>query len=133
MPRADDYWTAASDIATEITSLSDMSIALLQASEDAGCSGTEVAESVRLGLVAATTNAGAAAGELQSLVEELERRARLCEDYTEEINTYYWITLPNYTEAQASFEASSSRGGSAPPPGNRPQKPDPPFRGAVHG
>ena len=120
MPRALDYRSAARTVVLDIESLSEIARTLERTLGDFGCAGSEVAKSIELGLTASMTNAGNAAEQCHTLVEELERRATLCEEYTDAMNTYHWSTLPNWLEAQASFEASSSRGGSAPTAGPRP-------------
>lgn len=128
MPTAEDYRTGIARLDRRIDDIAAIQRTCDQYRDGFGYTGG-VAPLIRTALIAAAANASSTGAECGALRSELDRRAGLCEEFTQQMRRYRW--------ALGVWQASSGRYWSAPaevrllmylPP--RPMQPTPPFPGA---
>jgi|GEM_PF-2353397 len=129
VPTADDFRSAVTEVGTLSDSLSTMGRILDDYDTDFGFSGSQIADTVRAAIRAGRNNASGTGKLVSPLIEELNRRAVLCDQFTSDMNAYR-RDHPAWVQRDASYRAQLARGEIGNPPGREPQRPTAPFDGA---
>lgn len=132
MATAADYRAASGAVGGAVESISGMVRDLDGFGNDLGFSGTPVADSLRSGLIAASTNAADAASACDQLIAELQRRARFCDEYTQAMASYR-RRLSSWQTWYGHWLAAINDGQPASWPGPMPTPPVRPFPEAEEG
>lgn len=126
MPTAAEFSGAASALGGELASIDAMRAGVEGIRSSPGISGGPVAEAVSRSLVAASSNLSSLVGLVQAAIAELQRRAALCEVYTEEYRAYE-RRYARWRADLSEFMRATNEGRFAYHPGPAPVPPTKPF------
>ncbi len=132
MPTASEFRARAAGVEIIVGALTNKWSAIERRRAEPGLSGGRIADAVDTTLAASVANTSELARRCDAVVEELRRRARLCEQFTVEMSAYERSHGRWAARRRQYYEALGS-GGTASWPGPFPTRPTPPFPGAEAG
>ena len=106
-----------------------MSTALEGRRSETGVTGGSVATSIDTAYAASIANTSALAGKCVAIVDELNRRARLCDQYTADMQSYE-RRFSTWSDRRLRYFQALDDGNPVAWPGPAPAPPPPPFPGA---
>lgn len=132
MPTAEQFRGEARTLTGHLEILTTMRRHIDDARGDVGLNGGSDALLIDRSLVGSTLNVDRFGQLVDGVIDELERRARLCDVYTQDLADWE-VRYRQWTSRRTAYFVALDAGETAPAPGLAPVEPLPPFEGAEAG